>query len=282
MKRYVLYNPKAGDFSSEERARSCLGDFAGETEFQDVTLIADYAEFFKELTTEDKIILCGGDGTLNRFANHCAGLQYPCDVLYLPMGSGNDFAREMEERGEKAPFLIHTYIQNLPTVAVNGKTYSFINGVGFGIDGYCCEVGDKLKEQGKKPNYTAIAIKGLLFHYKICDATVIVDGKEHFFKNVWLAPTMYGKYYGGGMIPTPNQDRNGKEKTLSVLLFTGKSKLKTLMLFPSIFKGEHVKKEKYTTVLSGKEITVRYSSPRALQIDGETIVGVTEYTAKID
>ena len=282
MKRYVLYNPKAGDFSSEERARSCLGDFAGETEFQDVTLIADYAEFFKELTTEDKIILCGGDGTLNRFANHCAGLQYPCDVLYLPMGSGNDFAREMEERGEKAPFLIHTYIQNLPTVAVNGKTYSFINGVGFGIDGYCCEVGDKLKEQGKKPNYTSIAIKGLLFHYKICDATVIVDGKEHFFKNVWLAPTMYGKYYGGGMIPTPNQDRNGKEKTLSVLLFTGKSKLKTLMLFPSIFKGEHVKKEKYTTVLSGKEITVRYSSPRALQIDGETIVGVTEYTAKID
>ena len=282
MKRYVLYNPKAGDFSSEEKARACFGDFAGETEFQDVTLIADYAEFFKGLTTEDKIILCGGDGTLNRFANHCAGLQYPCDVLYLPTGSGNDFAREMEERGETAPFLIHTYIQNLPTVAVNGKTYSFINGVGFGIDGYCCEVGDKLKEQGKKPNYTAIAIKGLLFHYKICDATVIVDGKEYFFKNVWLAPTMYGKYYGGGMIPTPNQDRNGKEKTLSVLLFTGKSKLKTLMLFPSIFKGEHVKKEKYTTVLSGKEITVRYSSPRALQIDGETIVGVTEYTAKID
>jgi hypothetical protein len=33
-------------------------------------------------------------------------------------------------------------------------------------------------------------------------------------------------------------------------------------------------------VLSGKEITVRFDNPRTLQIDGETIVGVREYTAK--
>ena len=43
----------------------------------------------------------------------------------------------------------------------------FINGIGFGIDGYCCEVGDQLKAKSDKPvNYASIAIKGLLFHYK--------------------------------------------------------------------------------------------------------------------
>jgi diacylglycerol kinase family enzyme len=89
---------------------------------------------------------------------------------------------------------------------------------------------------------------------------------------------MNGKYYGGGMIPTPEQKRT--DDTLSVMVFHGSGKLKSLMIFPSIFKGEHVKKTKNITVLSGKEITVKYDSPRALQIDGETISGVSEYTAK--
>jgi len=33
-------------------------------------------------------------------------------------------------------------------------------------------------------------------------------------------------------------------------------------------------------VLEGKEITVKYEYPRPLQIDGETILGVTSYTAR--
>ena len=109
-------------------------------------------------------------------------------------------------------------------------------------------------------------------------ATVIVDGKEYSFKNVWLAPTMNGKYYGGGMIPAPEQKRENDD--ISVMVFHGKSKLKTLMIFPSIFKGEHVKKTKNVSVFSGKEITVKFNEPRTLQIDGETVIGVTEYTAR--
>lgn len=282
MKRYVLFNPKAGDYSAEKVANE-LKEKMPEEEvvLQDVTAIESYKTFFEGLEAEDKVTLCGGDGTVNRFVNACEGEVFPQEISYYPAGSGNDLARELAERGEELPYIINPYIKDLPTVTVNGQTYRFVNGVGYGIDGYCCEVGDALKEKGKKANYTAIAIKGLLFHYKTCGATVIVDGKEYSFKNVWLAPTMNGKYYGGGMIPAPAQDRMGEDKKLSVLLFTGKSKLKTLMIFPSIFKGEHVKKEKYTTVLSGKEITVRFDKPAPLQIDGETILGVSEYTARV-
>ena len=151
--------------------------------------------------------------------------------------------------------------------------------MGFGIDGYCCEVGDKLRAKSEKPvNYTGIAIKGLLFHYKPTEATVIVDGKEYHFKKVWIAPTMFGRFYGGGMMPTPEQTREADQ--LSVMVFHGSGKLKTLMIFPSLFKGEHIKKEKHVTILSGKEITVKFSEARPLQIDGETILGVTEYTAR--
>jgi hypothetical protein len=33
-------------------------------------------------------------------------------------------------------------------------------------------------------------------------------------------------------------------------------------------------------VIEGKEITVEFDKPCALQIDGETILGVTSYTAR--
>ena len=33
-------------------------------------------------------------------------------------------------------------------------------------------------------------------------------------------------------------------------------------------------------VLTGREISVKFDRPTALQIDGETVVGVTEYSVK--
>jgi diacylglycerol kinase family enzyme len=99
------------------------------------------------------------------------------------------------------------------------------------------------------------------------------------YSNVWLAPAMNGRYYGGGMNIAPDQSRI-KNETLSVVVLHAKSKLKTLMVFPSIFKGEHVKHPEMVEILTGKEIKVEFDKPTALQIDGETVLGVTEYTAK--
>ncbi len=278
-KYYVLHNPLAGH-GKEKKEFDVLNSLysAENLVYTDMTEIVDYEEYFSKLAEGDEVILCGGDGTLNHFINKTKDIAIAHNVYYFGSGSGNDFLREVGENFE-TPVLLNEYLKNLPTVTVNGKDYQFLNGVGYGIDGYCCEVGDTLRASSEKPvNYTAIAIKGLLFHYKPTDATVIVDGTEYNFKKVWLAPTMNGKYYGGGMMPAPEQKRASDQ--LSVMLFHGSGKLKTLMIFPSIFKGEHIKNEKYVTVLSGKEITVKFSEPRPLQIDGETILGVTEYTAK--
>ncbi len=276
--QYILYNPQANNKRSEAQSRELDAKLAGDIKFIDITKIGSYEEFFAPLSQEDKIIICGGDGTLNRFINDTDGLTLPTSVYYYPTGSGNDFAKDIGIDAGTEPVCIDKYIRDLPHVYVNGVKKRFLNGVGYGIDGYCCEVGDKLRETSDKPvNYTSIAIKGLLFHYKPTTATVIVDGKESVFKKVWIAPTMNGRCYGGGMIPTPAQDRLSSKRTLSLMLMHGSGKLKTLMVFPTIFKGEHIKKEKMVTVLTGKDITVRFDRPTALQIDGETVLGVSEY-----
>lgn len=280
-KYYLLYNPfaRSGYVDLEAKYLDVCNHLCN-TEMIDVTSVNDYTEFIGKINKEDGIVVCGGDGTLNNFINHIDGIRVDNKVFYYPLGTGNDFYRDITGSREGHIIEITDLIKNLPTVAVKNNKYKFINGVGYGIDGYCCAVGDELREKNKKKiNYASIAVKGLLFHYKPTSATVIVDGKEYCFDNVWIAPTMKGKCYGGGMIPTPDQNRNGHE--LSVMIFHGKSKLRTLTIFPSIFKGEHVKHEKYVSIFKGKNITVKFNEPRPLQVDGETILDVLEYTAKI-
>jgi len=275
---YVLYNSKVGENNVLEDVQMLEVVMKATLKFVDILKITDYKIFLNGLEPEDFLILAGGDGTLNHFVNDTEGIVLHNEILHFPMGTGNDFAHDLGYPKECNPFPITHYLKDLPCVVANGKRYRFINGVGYGIDGYCCEVGDALKKiPGKTVNYTVIAIKGLLFHYKPTRAKVTVDGKVYTYEKVWLAPTMNGRFYGGGMMPTPNQERNSGK--LTTMVFYGMGKMKTLMVFPSLFKGKHVKHTKHVAIHEGKEITVEFDRPTSLQIDGETILGVTSYTA---
>lgn len=247
------------------------------TELQDAVGL-DYAAYLKSLAPEDEVVLVGGDGTLNYFINAVKGTEIKNNIYLLGSGTGNDFFNDIGRKaGEEV--LLNPYLKNLPMVYVNGMEKLFINNMGFGIDGYCCEVADQIKAKSpqEKIDYTGIAVKGLLFHFKPCHAEITVDGVSHEFDNVWIAPTMKGKFYGGGMMMAPNQDRFSDKVT--VVVYYCRSKLKALTSFPSIFKGEHVSKTDMVKMFTGNEIKVRFSRPCAAQIDGETVLNVTEYRA---
>ncbi|MBQ9938358.1 MAG: diacylglycerol kinase family protein [Oscillospiraceae bacterium] len=279
-KAYIIYNPLAGEGQNEENVRLLEIVMDDEQEYFDMTHITNYAAFIGSMDKEDYLVIAGGDGTLNRFVNDTAGIGIEQEIYYFPTGSGNDFARDVGKNVFNYPFPVTQYLKELPSVTVKGKTYHFINGVGFGIDGYCCQVGDKLKEkQRKKVNYASVAVKGLLFHFKPRNAKVTVDGREYTYKKVWIAPTMLGRYYGGGMMAAPDQNRENKEKKLSLVVFHGAGRLRTLCVFPKLFKGTHVKKKKLLAVHTGRNIRVEFDRPTPLQIDGETIQDVTEYRA---
>lgn len=276
---FVFYNPLAGGGKCVEDVELLKLAMNDEVVLCDMTKSETYERQLFSMEKDDYLILCGGDGTLNRFINLTAELELKNEILYFPTGTGNDFALDLGHRYGDNPFEVTEYLKNLPTVTVKGKTCRFLNGVGYGIDGFCCQEGDRLRQiAGAKVNYTNIAIKGLLGKYTPTGATVTVDGVEHTYEKVWIAPTMYGRYYGGGMMPAPEQRRN--TDTVSTMVFHDSGKLRTLMIFPSIFKGKHVKKHRYVDVFTGQQVTVTFDRPSPLQIDGETVLDVESYTVR--
>lgn len=278
----ILYNPCAGSGRGETETKNLATILEDSSlSFYNMTQIENYTELFATFTPEDKVVISGGDGTLNRFINDTRDMEIKNDIYYFATGSGNDFLHDIGKEKGSTPFCINEYLKDLPEVFVNGKKYLFINGIGYGIDGYCCEAGDMQRSRSDKPvNYTAIAIKGLLFHYRPVNAVVTVDGKRHTYRKVWLAPTMNGRYYGGGMMCAPTQDRLSADNKVTTIVMYGTGKIKTLAVFPSIFSGNHIKHKEMVDVLSGHDITVEFDKPTALQIDGETISGVTRYRVK--
>lgn len=279
--KHIFYNPLANNGKGKQAAEELAAELGKDAFKVDVRNI-NVLQYLDRLSEEDEVFLVGGDGTLNCFCNTVKNKPLKNNVWLCKGGSGNDFLHDMEAYCQNGKVLLNEWIKDLPTVTVNGKERVFINGVGYGIDGYCCEVGDAIREKnpGAKINYAGIAIKGLLFKYKPFNATVVVDGKEYSYRKVWLAPTMKGRYYGGGMKVAPSQDRKNPERTLTNVVIRG-GKLPVLILFPGIFKGEHIKKKKNVFLTEGKEITVKFDRPTAIQIDGETILNVTEYSVRV-
>lgn len=278
-KAYVLYNPFAGDGKVEDDLNVLEIVIDDEIVFADLTEPGILMRVMKKLEKDDYIILCGGDGTLNCFANDIENLDIPNKILYFPCGTENNFAAEFYPNYGGDPFEITRYLKNLPIVTVKGKTYRFLNGVGFGIHGSYRRNSCLYDFPGKRSAIPMIEMQRLLSKYKPTGATIFVNGMKHRFEKVWIAPTMYGRYYSGGMIPAPQQKRENDQ--LSLMVFHCSSKFRTLMMLPSMFKGTITKHCNNVSIYSSRKITVTFDDPRPLRIDGETISDVVSYTAAL-
>lgn len=278
---YLLLNPLANNNKGEQDARQWAETNGVSCEFTSLLDIRDMKAFFDGLNEEDEVILTGGDGTLNRFANDVYGYEFRNPVYYVKCGSGNDFYRDNEKYVENGRIDLRPFLKNLPLITVNGIQRRFLNGIGYGLDGETCRVGDIQRQTSDKPvNYSSIAIKLLLGGYKLNKATVTVDGETKKYENVWLASTMKGRFYGGGLMVAPAQDRFDEEALVSVVTIYKKSRLLTLMRFPSLNKGEHVKKTDWVTIRRGRNVTISFEEPCALQIDGDVVENVLTYTVE--
>ena len=270
----VLYNPLSAKGKGLEFAKT-IEQFAGpDCLYEDITKISDLYTYLQNAPEDRDIAITGGDGTLNFAANALYKKELSRPLYYYPAGTGNDFINDLEKKQNCEPFDVTGYFWGLPIVKLDGEERYFINAFAYGLDGYCCEESDRLRALGKDRSYTLIAALGLLGKYKPANAKVTVDGETREYTKVWMAPTMFGRYFGGGVKMGPSQDRKNREHTVTSVVIHGISRIGALLLFLQITAGKGEKFPKYLDYRVGKHVIVEYARPIPAQIDGETRIGV--------
>ena len=277
MQKYcILYNYYSGRGKGYLYAKEVENlIYADEYFYQNMPDIISFSKFLED--HKEDLIICGGDGTLNYFVNKLKDCNYSNKIFYYPTGTGNDFHNDLGKI--KVPYDITEEVKNLPRAIINGEELVFLNGVGGGLDGFVCKKVIDKKKKGKSASYTTEAIKGL-YTYKPSKIKIIIDKKEITVDNAWMVSVMLGKYYGGGMMLAPNQNRYNKNKKLTIVVLHSKKKLKMLSVFPKVFTGKHIKYKDMISFYEGNDIEIVFSKYEDMQIDGEVIEKVKSCKVK--
>ena len=251
--------------------------------------------------TSIKLVVMGGDGTLNEVMNGIADFNRTL-VGYIPIGSSNDFARDLAYPGN-IDVLIDRIVEGNEVRALDlGRvTYNSMTGPmsrlhdesvaatrifdvssGIGFDAAVCEEalasGTKnfLNRIGLgKLTYGMIAVKQLFKAEKVpCDIE-LDDGRSIHMDRLIFAAAMIHHYEGGGFNFAPKADlTDGKFD----LCFAGDMPpMRMLVALPFSFFGNYYWIKGIGHFVTSK-ITIKAKSPMWVHTDGEVSVKADSIT----
>lgn len=219
------------------------------------------------------LVVVGGDGTLQSVMPELVGYDIPLGII--PAGSGNDFARALGiplNPKQALEYLLDGGIKKIDIVQT-GSQYC-VTVIGIGIDG---KVAQTVNDSGYKKwfNYFrlghfsyVLSLFQVLLQYRPNTVTLIVDGTEMTFSNVWLIAVANIPNYGGGMLICPGASCS--DGVLDICIVHGISRFEFLRIFPQVFAGKHIL-HSGVSMLQGKVLKVLSSSPMLAHGDGEVI-----------
>jgi YegS/Rv2252/BmrU family lipid kinase len=228
-----------------------------------------------------KVIVVGGDGTLNEVINGIFA-QNECEsgsvtVGLIPVGTGNDWARmfSIPSDYEEA---INTLMDNNIIIQDAGKVnFSlknqiylryFINIAGTGFDAIVAQKTNQLKEKGRSGILLYFYnILSSLISYKTTGISVEVDGKK-FKDNIFSMSIGICKYNGGGMMQVPDADPTDGLFDITVIRKIGK--FSVIRNLGRLYNGSIIKHPK-VSALRGKLINIQADPPAYLETDGESL-----------
>ena len=238
-----------------------------------------------------KIVVVGGDGTLNEVLNGIF-LQQTCPVLdiimgIIPIGTGNDWCRMFNvpfeyEGAVKLLKQQNTFVQDIGKVSYHKKdqTYDryFMNVTGMGYDALVAKKTNLFKEKGHGGPLTYLwFVFASLFQYKFLDAVIEVDGNPEFKGEIFSMNVGICKYNGGGMMQVPNAIPD--DGLLDMTLIVKAPKWLVIRHTSKLYNGTLINLDIVKT-FRGKTIRIRSTRKIYLEADGESL-GHTPFTYEI-
>jgi len=286
----VIVNPNAGKRKGEKDWKKISGEL-DEQGFKYKSLFTEHRFHAIDLSQDHinngytKIIVAGGDGTLNEVINGIfAQSAFPTTEItvgHISIGTGNDWGK-MFNIPKKYPKAIktiadgNTFIQDAGKVKYQlgkkGENRYFINMAGMGYDALVAQKTNKMKEKGGGGPIAYLYNLFLgLFQYHKTFFEIEIDDKKVYSGEVFSMSIGICKYNGGGMMQLPNAVPD--DGIFDVTVFN-KNATKT-----DVFK--HLKKLYDGTFINlpivdtytGKHIKI-YSRPKNtvyLETDGESL-----------
>ncbi len=228
-----------------------------------------------------KIIVVGGDGTMNEAINGVFGQKrlHTTEVMLgmISVGTGNDWARmfNIPADYEGAVLTIKeqkTFIQDAGLVSYrkNGKEWKryFINIAGMGFGARVVERSNRMKDKGKSgPLLYFYNIFYSLIRYRALNAAIMIDGNL-FDRSIFSMNVGIGKYNGGGMIQVPHAIAD--DGLYSITLIKKIGKLNVLANIKRLYNGSIIKHSRVETY-TGKTVHIDGSPRLQVETDGETL-----------
>jgi YegS/Rv2252/BmrU family lipid kinase len=282
----ILVNPNAGVGKGIKDWKS-ISSLLSENKFEYEAVFTEKKLHAIELVQEKiaegfrKIIVVGGDGTMNEAVNGIFNQDVvPTTEITLGMisvGTGNDwvktfnipldYSEAIKIIKEEQTLLQDAGIVKFYNEAIQKIRY-FVNMAGLGFDAMVASKTNADKESGK--SNPLLYLKNLvttLFSYKSSNTRVKVD--NHVVNDkIFSIGIGIGQYNGGGMQQTPNAIPD--DGLLDVTLIKHMSKLRIIASIRRLYNGTIGQHNRVETFV-GKNIYVESKIPILLEADGESL-----------
>lgn len=272
-----IINPIAGKGKAEETIpliQSKMKESHLEYEIILTTKPGEAAKIAFEMVEDYPIVIAvGGDGTVNEVARGLINRKKG-KLGIIPAGTGNDMSKSLGlslDQNEALEVIINGNSRNMDIGLVNDNLFLNIASVGFDAEVVKNVEGIKKRIKGKIAYVLGVIIT--LFSFKKQEMILEMDG-EVIKRNMVLMAVGNGGYYGGGMNILPMADIS--DGYFNICLVKDMSNLNMLFLFPSIFKGKHLKYTKYVEIFKAKSVIVKNKEDRIINLDGELILSNKE------
>ncbi len=238
-----------------------------------------------------KLLVIGGDGTLNEVLNGIQDLEHTT-LSCIQTGSGNDFARNMhlEKDVERAIMHLLTHPEEIDLdygeVTTNrgdnseSLTTRFLISSGVGYDANICEEvsRSRLKPVLNKIHlgklvYVMIGVKQIFAKKTVRAKLYLDDAPMIKLPDLFFVVGMNHMYEGGGIPFCPKADPT--DGMLDVCLVKGMSKIKLLLAVVLVYFKKHLLFKDITNHRC-KRMRLVTETPQWIHMDGETPYQVSE------
>lgn len=267
----IIANPKAGRgkiVKEIDTIKENLQNLSYQVKIKYTDLEKDATQIIKcENEPYDKLIVCGGDGTLNQVIQGLCEEKKQLPVGYIPVGTTNDFAKSLGVSKNRYDISCHIneYLEKQVDVGkFNQRFFNYVASIGvFSRTSYCTST--KAKNRFGRLAYLFLGVKEL-FHYSTYHLKI--HTKDCIIEDEFVYGSISNARYVGGFPIFKNETVDLSDGEFEAI-FVKKPKniLQTLKIAAKVLSGHLQDKNVY--YFKTAHLKIETTEETQWSIDGE-------------